>query len=234
MRLAVSFILCLWPIVGLAEIGSLMGGGNSITGPQAPSGPRGQGGSLFAGQAKGSLFAPYPVRVPARMPVAVSRSSDSAVMRVRHIIGRAESPRAGYDAVQHGARIKPRKRPTQMTIGEIYDWISATPGQPHAIGRYQFIPDTLRRVVAETGARHSDVFTPSLQDKLADVLLADAGFARFRAGQISQEKFMNNLAAIWAGLPTTSGRSKYHGYAGNRATVTLAYFHAEIAKIAPS
>jgi hypothetical protein len=37
------------------------------------------------------------------------------------MIGRAESPRAGYDAAQHGARIKPRKRPTDMTIGEIYD-----------------------------------------------------------------------------------------------------------------
>ena len=68
---------------------------------------------------------------------------------IRNIIGQAESPRVGYDAVQHGAAIKPPKRPTDMTIGEIYDWITATPGQPHAIGRYQFIPDTLRRVVTK-------------------------------------------------------------------------------------
>ena len=34
-----------------------------------------------------------------------------------------------------------------MTLDEIFAWIAATPGQPHAIGRYQFIPDTLRMLV---------------------------------------------------------------------------------------
>jgi hypothetical protein len=156
-----------------------------------------------------------------------------AVDRLRHVIGRAESPRAGYDAVQHGARIKPRKRPTDMTIGEIYDWIAATPGQPHAIGRYKFIPDMLRRVVNKVGARRSDRFSPALQDQLADVLLNDAAFGRFMAGKLPAEDFINNLAAIWAGLPTTTGQSKYHGYAGNKATVSLAYFRSEIAKMRP-
>lgn len=240
MRLILILVLWLWPVVGAAQVGSLLGGGafgndrKSIMGPQAPTGPRGQGSSLFAGQAKGSFFAPYPVRVPAPRLAIAPQITDSAVMRVRHIIGRAESPRAGYDAVQHGAKIKPRKPPTAMTVGEIFDWIARTPGQPHAIGRYQFIPSTLRRVVAKVGAGRNDVFSPALQDELADVLLADAGFGKFRSGQISQQKFMNNLAAIWAGLPTSSGQSKYHGYAGNRATVSLAYFQAEIAKIAPS
>jgi hypothetical protein len=240
MRLILGFVLCLWPLLGAAEIGSLLGGsafGNdrkAIMGPQAPAGPQGQGSSLFAGQAKGSFFAPYPVRRSTPELGTQSQPTDSAVMRVRHVIGRAESPQAGYDAVQHGAKIKPSKLPTDMTIGEIYDWIARTPGQPHAIGRYQFIPNTLRRVVTKVGADRSDVFSPALQDKLADVLLADAGFSGFQAGRISQQKFMNNLAAIWAGLPTSTGRSKYHGHAGNRATVTLAYFRSEIAKIAPS
>jgi hypothetical protein len=72
-----------------------------------------------------------------------------------------------------------------------------------------------------------------MQDRLADVLLADAGLSAFMNGQISQQRFMNNLAAIWAGLPASSGRSKYHGIAGNHSTVSLAYFRSEIAKIAP-
>jgi hypothetical protein len=65
---------------------------------------------------------------------------------------------------------------------------------------------------------------------LADVLLADAGFRDFVAGDLDQQKFMNNLAGIWAGLPTSSG----HGVAGNWATITLAHFRSEAAKIHPS
>ena len=102
--------------------------------------------SLFAGQAEGSLFAPFPVRqVAARR--AVAPLGGSAVDQLRHIIGQAESRHHGYDAVQHGARVRPGKRPTEMTLAEIFDWIEATPGQPHAIGRYQFIPTTLEWLV---------------------------------------------------------------------------------------
>ena len=239
MRWGIGLLLLLWPLSGWAENGSLMGAGLAGQGrlalfaPNDPPEVSKSGSSLFVGQAKGSYFAPFPVRVRVLKQIA-PLISGSAVQRLRHIIGQAESPRAGYDAVQHGARIKPRKAPTQMTIGEIYDWIAATPGQPHAIGKYQFIPPTLQRVVAKVGAKRSDRFTPAMQDRLADVLLEDAGFSRFMAGQIHRRVFINNLAAIWAGLPTTDGRSKYHGYAGNRATSTLAYFQEQIAKIGPS
>lgn len=239
MRLILSFLLCAWPMIGLTQMGSLSGGSGfgqgrtSLFVPSDAAQPLQQGSSLFAGQSDGTLFAPIMARAN-QPPQAVSLGINaSAVQRLRHIIGRAESPRAGYDAVQHGARIKPTKLPTQMTVGEVFDWIAATPGQPHAIGRYQFIPGTLRRVVAQVGAGRNDRFTPALQDRLADVLLADAGFPAFMAGQLSQRQFMNNLAAIWAGLPSSTGRSKYHGIAGNKATVTLAYFQTEIAKISP-
>ena len=230
MRFLILVILFGAPSSVLAELGSLaaLSGGSQQERVQA---------SLFIGNAKGGMLAPYPARVqPARVvtPAIVGTAPRSAVERLRNVIGRAESPRAGYDAVQHGARVKPRKPPTQMTLGEIYDWIAATRGQPHAIGRYQFIPATLRRVAARVGVGRDARFTPQLQDRLADVLLADAGLERFLDGRLSQQKFINNLAGIWAGLPTTNGRSKYHGYAGNRATISLAYFQSEISKMAPS
>ncbi|MFT4742298.1 MAG: hypothetical protein ACI91Z_000269 [Yoonia sp.] len=238
MRWIFGFLIWALPVTGLAEMGSLLGGGAFGQGrtPLFQSDKTtSSGASLFAGDAAGGLLAPYPVRVRVAAPLTPTTApASNAVHRIRNIIGEAESPGAGYDAVQHGAAIKPRKRPTDMTIGEIYDWIAATPGQPHAIGRYQFIPDTLRRVVTKVGAKRSDRFTPALQDRLADVLLADAGFRDFVAGDLDPQKFMNNLAGIWAGLPTSSGRSKYHGVAGNRATITLAYFRSEVAKIRPS
>lgn len=150
---------------------------------------------------------------------------------LKHLIGWAEAGRNGYDAVQHGARIGPNKRPTQMTIGQIKQWIRATPGQPHAIGRYQFIPATLDTLVREIGFSANTVFTADVQDRLADLLLADAGYSQFVGGKVSRHQFMDNLAKIWAGFPTSTGRSFYHGYAGNYATISWNEFDHHMASI---
>ncbi|PYE80892.1 hypothetical protein [Pseudoroseicyclus aestuarii] len=186
--------------------------------------------SLFIGRAAGGLFA---------APDAGGRSAyhggplgdDPEATMIRHLIAQAEAGPEGYDAVQYGARRKPGRPPTQMTLAEIYAWIEATPGQPHAIGRYQFIPATLRRLVEMAGAQGGDRFSPQLQDRLADILLHEAGLARFRAGTLSRHGLMNNLAKIWAGLPNSSGRSHYDGYAGNSATMSWASFDREMARI---
>lgn len=191
--------------------------------------------SLFKGRSADSFFAPrkvVPVS-PAVMRVPILGRADP-VHRIRQLIGEAESRLHGYDAVQHGARRKPAKLPTQMTIAEIYHWIDATPGQPHAIGRYQFIPATLRRLVRQLGVDRDAMFSKQLQDRLADELLSEAGMAEFRAGEIGRHAFMNNLAKIWAGLPNTSGRSHYHGYAGNKASITWDRFDREMADIFPA
>lgn len=190
------------------------------------------GPSLFAGRMEGSLFEPIPERIP-DVPEALDKlvmfqGPSSDVDRIRDIIGRAESHREGYDAVQHGAKIKPKKRPTDMTIADIYDWIVATPGQPHAIGRYQFIPKTLTRLVIATGTPESAQFTPEIQDRLSDQLLLEAGLMEARAGRLPRHAFMNNLAKIWAGLPNSTGKSHYHGFAGNKASITWAEFDREM------
>jgi muramidase (phage lysozyme) len=120
-----------------------------------------------------------------------------------------------------------------MTLREIYAWIDATPGQHHAIGRYQFIPKTLKRLATILGADLDDTFDPQMQNALSDILLLEAGYNDVANGQISRHAFMNNLAKIWAGLPNTSGKSHYHGYAGNRASITWAEFDAEMKIIFP-
>lgn len=155
------------------------------------------------------------------------------VARLRQIIGHAESRRHGYDAVQYGATIRPPRPPTAMTLAEIYQWIDETPGQPHAIGRYQFIPPTLRRVVRQVGVPLNTRFSPKVQDRLADVLLAEAGVPQALAGEMPREVLMHNLARIWAGLPTASGRSYYHGIAGNRASITWEDYADAMARIFP-
>ena len=183
------------------------------------------GASLFAGREGGGLFAPVIKLAP--VP-EFNSDTRPGVAGLRDLIAKAEAGAAGYDAVVWSARIKTPKPPTQMTLGEIYGWINATPGQNHAIGRYQFIPSTLRRVARIVGAHPEDRFSPELQDRLAGVLLEDAGLSEFHAGTLSQTKFMNNLAKIWAGLPTSNGRSHYHGVAGNKASMSWARFEAGV------
>lgn len=197
---------------------------------------RRSGSSLFIGQAGGGMFAPLPARIRERRPFEADQPtlpmlSGTPIERLRQLIQHAESRHHGYDAVQFGARIKPSRAPTQMTIAEIYRWIEATPGQPHAIGRYQFIPSTLRRVVRQAGAREDQMFSPQVQDRLGDVLLVEAGLNEFATGRMTRKTFMENLAKIWAGLPTSTGRSFYDGYAGNKSSISWAQYDAEMQRI---
>ena len=191
-------------------------------------------GSLFADRHERGLFAPLPEKEIAARLDLLRATRVPGIRGLKNLIASAEAGRDGYDAVQYGARIRPTKSPTRMTLGEIYDWIDATPGQPHAIGRYQFIPSTLRRLADRLGAGRAHPFTPEFQDRMAMILLEEAGIMPFMNGKLSRTGFMNNLAKIWAGLPNSSGRSHYHGFAGNKATMSWARFDAEMARIFPS
>jgi len=180
------------------------------------SGPPAPRGSLFAGRGAGGLLNAS----PGRDLLGQAMSGAPLRAQLRDLVARAEAGPAGYDAVQAGARHPPPRRPTRMTLRAIFDWIDATPGQHHAIGRYQIIPATLRRLVARAGVGPDTRFGPALQDRLADMLLDDAGLAAVRGGAITRAAFRRNLARVWAGLPTESGRSYYHGVAGNRAVLS--------------
>ncbi len=155
------------------------------------------------------------------------------VARLKSLIAVAEAGPRGYDAVHVGAKRRLPKRPTQMTLREIAVWVKATPGQPHAIGRYQIIPSTMRVLIRRSGVSPDTRFSPAVQDAFADILLKDAGLERFLKGRLSMKRFMNNLAKIWAGLPTSNGKSHYDGYAGNRATISLAYYRAQMTAFFP-
>ena len=223
-----------------APRGSLLGGAHGLFDDRPALIDRGEPDSRSDGPRLASLFdenGARPLVAPtskrAALPTPVAPSARVPAAHIRHVIAQAEAGGMGYDAVQHGARVPPRRAPTDMTLGQIFDWIRATPGQPHAIGRYQFSPATLRRLVRQAGLSEHTRFSARVQDRLADMLLEEAGLARAQAGRLGRRAFMHNLAKIWAGLPTASGRSYYHGHAGNRATMSWARFDAEMAKIFP-
>lgn len=188
--------------------------------------------SLFADTRTHGLFAPLHRKQIARSPKQQFLNPNSLrAVKIRHLIGQAEAGAKGYDAIQHSVKKRPSKRPTDMTLQEIFTWITFTPNQNHAIGRYQFIPATLRRLTSNMNLPSTVLFSPELQDRLADELLHEAGLNALNNGEIERHLFMNNLAKIWAGLPTPSGLSYYEGYAGNKATMTWQYFDVEMARI---
>ncbi|MGB0496918.1 MAG: hypothetical protein ACPGID_01150 [Rubricella sp.] len=174
----------------------------------------------------GSFLEPDLIAPPASITEAELRA-------LRDLIARAEAGAAGYDAVQHGAVIRPPDRPTQMTLSAILRWIEETPGQPHAIGRYQIIPSTLRDLIAVTNTPLTARYTPELQDRFADILMARGGLNAFAEGRLDAAGLMDGLARVWAGLPLANGRSAYYGIAGNRAVITRADYEATMATIFP-
>lgn len=89
-------------------------------------------------------------------------------------------------------------------------------------------------LIVRSGVSKSARFSPALQDQFADILLADAQYQEYLKGRISHTAFMNKLALVWAGLPQSSGKSAYCGYAGNRATISWAEYSREMARIFPS
>ena len=155
-----------------------------------------------------------PASAPPRPASWKMPASGSELARLHSLISYDESWQDQYDARHLAAVRQPPKKPTAMTIAEIFVWIKATPGQHHAIGRYQIIPDTLARLVRETGISPATRFRPAVQDMFANTLIAEAGCADFKSGALSLPRFMDGLALIWAGLPRADGYSAYHGRSG--------------------
>lgn len=172
---------------------------------------------------------------PASAPPALSQwrgpVGNTDLAKLRSLISLAESWQDQYDAYHLSAKIPPSRKPSTMTVAEIQKWIAATPGQHHAIGRYQIVPATLQYLIDKSGVSKNAKFSPALQDMFADILIYDAGYKNYSSGEISLNRFMDSLAGVWAGLPLQSGKSVYHNYAGNRATITRRLYESEMKRI---
>lgn len=138
---------------------------------------------------------------------------------IKSVLRQAEAGKSEYDA-SIGDNGTPRAEFSKMTVSQVLQAQSSLPNSK-AIGAYQFIPSTLHYAIDKAGIKLSDKFDSETQDKLAQVLMEDAGYSRWKAGKISDNDFHNNLAQIWAGLPETSGMSHYENFNGNHATVSV-------------
>lgn len=81
-----------------------------------------------------------------------------------------------------------------------------------AIGAYQFMPATIDRLVKLGVIAEDDRFTPELQEKMADYLIAEA-----TQGAKGREDAGKKLAGVWAGLPQgPDNSSPYTGVGMNK------------------
>lgn len=123
---------------------------------------------------------------------------------------------SGYDAVYGGAKVKPSKPVSQMTIGEVKEYqkqlIKAGSGSS-AVGRYQFIKndDAFAKMTAQAGLKDTDIFDATAQDRLA---------VHYMGGEKKVDKLLktgndaalaNVVARQWASMKNASGRGNYDG-----------------------
>ena len=93
----------------------------------------------------------------------------------------------------------------------------------YAVGRYQFIPTTLRFAVAMSEVEMKDKFTDEVQDKLMAALIL---YKRPAVGSYLQGHHghtgwaLNEIAKEWASVEYKNGRGYYDHIGGNRAHIS--------------
>lgn len=145
------------------------------------------------------------------------------------VIAGGEASKAGYDSANRGkAGDTPGGYPglSKLTVGEVMD-LQKPKGNLFAVGRYQFIPTTLKGLVENGVAKRSDPFSPVVQDKLALHLIN----ARLKAGGNDPLKQQIQLAQEFASIAVPydftdkrgfhkAGQSYWEGKAGNKAAIS--------------
>jgi len=83
-----------------------------------------------------------------------------------------------------------------------------------AVGAYQVIEPTLRRLVKKLGIDENAKFDKATQDRIGLELLREAGGDKYRKGKITSRQYQNRIASTWASVATTKGKSKYGQHTG--------------------
>ncbi|WP_417211974.1 hypothetical protein [Acinetobacter venetianus] len=129
---------------------------------------------------------------------------------------------SGYDAIYSGAKIKPPKPISQMTVGEVKAYqkrLIEAGSKSTAVGKYQFIHNkgAFGRMAAEAGLNDSDLFDSKAQDRLA---IHYAGGAEQLDKWIKNGDYTtmtNKVARQWASQKNSRGVGYYDGDGLNKA-----------------
>jgi len=89
-----------------------------------------------------------------------------------------------------------------------------------AVGRYQVVRTTLRKVKKALELVGSVKFDENLQDAVALHLLEGRGLSKYLAGSMTEDTFLTNMAKEWASIPTPKGTGFYGNQSNTPVTPT--------------
>jgi len=108
----------------------------------------------------------------------------------------------------------------QFTVQQVMDmqkkWL-------YAVGRYQFIPTTLKFAVKHSDVTPKDKFTPETQDKLLAALILHKrpDLGKYLMGHHDNLSVaLKELAREWASVEYSNGKGLYNNVGGNRAHIS--------------
>ncbi|MFG6084246.1 hypothetical protein ACEUZ9_000495 [Paracoccus litorisediminis] len=166
--------------------------------------------------------------VPAMSVAAGPKVYDKPILS---LLGHIEGP-DGYDELSGFIRHTPPKPISQLTIREVLEFqrkVRKAGAKSSAVGKYQFIYETLNRLVARHRIDPGQKLDARTQDFLARMLLNDCNYYDATA---DTTEIGNCVATVWAAFPVLTGKragkSYYHGIAGNRALTTVSIMRAII------
>jgi hypothetical protein len=140
---------------------------------------------------------------------------------ISDFIGKAEG--ANYDTLYGGWK-GPKIDVTETTAGDILKAQKANVqagADSSPVGKGQFMPDTIRSLIADGVIDESTKLTPEVQEKMITALIERRKQAATdRNGNVDPERLADELAKEWASFPTRSGKSHYAGDGLNKSTVS--------------
>ena len=148
-----------------------------------------------------------------------SPEQGAQLSNIRELIGSVES-QGNYNVIV-GGQTAPL---TTMTIQEVLNMQRKliSEQKDSASGKYQVKYSTLNDAVGKMGLSRDQKFDEKTQDDIADFLIKRRGYDQYLASGTAdaKQRFLSNLAAEWAGLPSdASGKSRYAGVGNNKAGI---------------
>jgi peptidoglycan hydrolase-like protein with peptidoglycan-binding domain len=131
------------------------------------------------------------------------------VGEVLNFVAKYES--AGYYDMMFGGKRYPEI--LKMTLKELNAFQLKNPGSS-AAGRYQIMHFNIKpqaSYVQKAGLDYEkDLFSPENQDKMGIVFLRECGLEAWLSGKLSNEKFLDRIAGVWAAFADSTGHSRYN------------------------
>lgn len=123
-----------------------------------------------------------------------------------------------------GSKIHPPKPITEMTVREVrafQDRMISSGSKSSAVWAPQIIRKTMDAAIESWILSPNEKFDVEAQNRFTLAKMDERGLSKFKNGQISEAKFMENLSMEWASLPKDmNGRSYYDWDGLNKSLVS--------------